>query len=161
MITKTIAVAVSTLLVAAGTLAEAANAGGCHGGGHRGFGLRTYQSGPSPAYMAQLRARKAAEARAAAVAQRKREIAIAQAAAARRARAAEIASAAKVRAEAVASAAKTVTEPAAKAEEAKAEPATAETSETKAEVNVATVKESCSKFIAATGTTVEVECTKE
>ncbi len=140
MLTNSIATFASAAIFAALSIATAANAGGCHGGGPRNF--HAYQSTPSPAYAAQLRAKEAAQARAIAAAKRKKQTET-EARAAQKARAQAFAAkaAAKLEKEELTSA-----EPVAKA----AEPA-----------KVASVEETCSKFIAATGTTVEVDCAKE
>jgi hypothetical protein len=129
---KIIAIVLSTLLIAAFQI-QAASAG-C-GGGHGGF--RAYPSHAQSHAAQQSRARKA------------------QLAAARQKKAAQVARAEKA-------AVKKADEPktaSATFTEKKTEAASTEVSDEK--VTVAAVAGSCTKFIAATGTTATVECTKE
>ncbi len=142
MITKSFAAFAAAALLASISFTAGAQAG-C-GGNH---GYRAANASYSPAYAAQVRAKKAAEARAIAAAKRKRQIEIAQAQAAKKARAV---AAAKAKSQAVAVASK---------------PATVKSTEKVEQVvtvaAVEVVENTCSKFIAATGTTVEVECSAE
>ena len=146
MIAKSFTALASAALVATFAFAGAVEAGcgGVHGGGYR-----TSYSSPSPAYAAKLRAKRAAQARAVAAAKRRKQIEIAQARAAQKARAAHKADIA-----------------AAKAEDAKQvvsveQPVVEKTVATAKPVEIAGVTPTCSKFIAATGTTVEVECSAQ
>lgn len=154
MLAKTLTKIAVAALVASFGLSTAASAGGCNGGGH---GLRVYHSTPSNNYAAQLKAKKAAQARAVAAAKRKKQIEIAQARAAQKARAAAVA-----RAEAKAEKAEEVAAEA-KAEKVEeiAEAAPVADSATADEVAVAAVDQTCSKFIPETGTTVTVECAQQ
>ena len=129
---KIIAIVLSTLLIAAFQI-QAASAH-C-GGGHGGF--RTFQShAPSRHAAQQSRARKQAVA------------------AAKQKKATQVARAEKAekKADEPQTASATFTEK-------KNETASTEVSDEK--VNVAAVEGTCSKFIAATGTTVTVECAKQ
>jgi sRNA-binding protein len=130
---KIVAIVLSTLLIAAFQI-QAASAG-C-GDGHGGF--HAYQSkAPSRHAAQQSRARKA------------------QLAAAKQKKAAQIARAEKA-------ADKKVEEPqtaSATFAETKSETASTEVSDEK--VTVAAIEGTCTKFVAATGTTVTVECAKQ
>lgn len=141
---KSIAKIAASIVAVSLAFTANANAGGCHGGGSGG---QIYRSTPSASYQNELRAKKAAEARAIAAAKRQKQIEIAQARAA---------AAKKARAVAVAEA-----NAAEKAQETKNE-AVAEVVETpetsNGEIAVAATGKTCSKFIPQTGTTVEVEC---
>jgi hypothetical protein len=140
---KSIATAATAALLATFSLAASAEAGcgGSHGGGYK---ARSAYSTPSPAYAAKLRAKKAAEARAVAAAKRQKSIEIAKTRAAAKAR--------------TLAAAKSV--PKKETVAAVIETATPEPTET-APVEVAVTPTTCRKFIAATGTTVEVPCSIE
>lgn len=119
---KLIATLASAALLSVVTITTAANAG-C-GGGH---GFHAQKSYASPSRAAQLKVKKAAQARALAAAKRKQQSKIA----------------------------KVETAPVV----ADSQAPTAELA--KADVTVAAVEDTCTKFIAATGTTVAVECSKE
>ncbi len=131
---KIIAIVLSTLLIA--TFQIQAASAGC-GGGHRGFHA-SQSHAPSRHAAQQSRARKA-HAVAAAKQKKAAQVARAEKAADKKAAEPKTASA-------------TFTEK-------KAETASTEVSDEK--VDVAAVAGSCSKFIAATGTTVTVECAKQ
>ncbi len=146
MFWKTLIKIATVVAVAVISFAGVANAG-CKRGGH-GF-----HNAHSVSYSQKLRAKKAAKARKLAAAKRKKKLQLAKARKAAKARAA-----AKAKAEAIA---KAEAEKAAaeKVETADVAGEPAEAAEaTVDEQKVAAVAETCSKFIAATGTTIEVEC---
>jgi hypothetical protein len=117
-----------------------AGCGHRHGGGS---GYSSYQSRPSGAYAAQLRAQRKAEARAAAA--RRAKVAAARTEKARVAKA-------EANAEAVKSA--SATPAASKADTAE----TGSIAKVDAKVDVANAPTTCSKFVAAVGASVPVAC---
>lgn len=155
MITKAVTTLITALFAATFVFATSASAGGC------GKGFKAFKGA---SYGAKLRAKKAAKRRQLAAAKR-RKIAAAKRrqkiAAAKRARAAKLAAAKKAKAQQVA-AAKKAQENAKVAEVAKVED---KSSDSNTETETSTLKvasadpvKTCTKFIAATGTTVEIEC---
>jgi hypothetical protein len=138
MLYKAIAIALSALFIAVFQI-SAASAGGC-GHGHRGFHAFQASLAHQQA-LKQSRARKAAQARSLAAAKQKKAAQIARAE--KKAEAAKVAAA----------------EPAPVTEETKTVAETTPVAEK--QVNVAAVEQTCTKFIAETGTTVTVECAKQ
>jgi hypothetical protein len=145
MLYKAVAIILSTLLLAAVQMSTA-NAGGCH----RGGGFHAYQASLQHSYaLKQQRAREAAQAkaqsRAIAAAKQKKALAVAQA----RAEKAEQAKAEKVAA----------------VETNTTNDATSTTVATKDgaenELAVASVEQTCTRFVAEIGTTVPVDCAKQ
>jgi hypothetical protein len=140
MLYKTIAIALSALFIAVFQI-SAASAGGC---GKRGFHAFQANLAHQQA-LKQSRARKAAQARAVAAAKQKKAAQIARAE--KKAEAAKVAAA----------------EPAPVKEETKtvAESTPVAEKGAETEVNVAAAEQTCTKFIAETGTTVTVECAQQ
>jgi hypothetical protein len=139
MFNTSLTTAAAAALLTSLAFVGAAEAGGCGHGGYGGH--RVAYSSPSPAYMAQVRARRAAEARAIAAAKRRKSI--------------EIANAREAAKERAVAAAKTEAVPKATVT------ASAETAANTKPIEVAASPSTCRKFIPATGTTAEVACTVE
>lgn len=141
MLSKSLVPAIG-FICAALAVAPVAEAGCGHR--HGGGGYSSYQSKPSGAYAAQLRAQRKAEARAAAA--RRAKIAAA------RAEKARVAAAAKK---------DDVKSAAVKSEPAKTETGSIDTAKSGAaesKVDVAEAPTTCSKFVPAVGATVPVAC---
>jgi ATPase subunit of ABC transporter with duplicated ATPase domains len=146
MLYKAVAIILSTLLIAAVQISTA-NAGGCHRGGG---GFHAYQASLQHSYaLKQQRARQAAQAkaqaRAVAAAKQRKSLAVQQARAEK---------AAEAKAEKVAAVDTALV---------KDEPAEVATGKDgpENELAVASVEQTCTRFIAEIGKTVPVDCTKQ